>query len=75
MSGDVDSLITTATEDIVPSIAGIQNDKVNKINNFLRDKCHNTGARFVDNDENFLFRDGFCDVSSNMMVVVFLLPM
>ena len=33
-------------------------------NNFLKDKCRDTGARFIDNDQNFLFRDGSCDTSA-----------
>ena len=43
----------------------IQHDeRVKEINNFLKDKCRDTGAQFLDNDQNFLFRDGSCDTSA-----------
>ena len=69
---DFSDLITTATEDIkrvnissvLPSTAGAQDDKIQEINNFIRNKCRDTGAKFVDNDNNFLFRDGSCDTSA-----------
>ena len=69
---DFSVLITTATEaikqvtisSVLPSTAGTQDDKIQEINNFLKTKCRDTGARFVDNDSNFLFRDGSCDTSA-----------
>ena len=67
---DFSDLITSATEAVkqvtiscvLPSTAGTQDDKIQEINNFLKTKCRDTGARFVDNDPNFLFRDGSCDL-------------
>ena len=69
---DFSDLITTATEDIkrvnissvLPSTAGAQDDKIQEIKIFIRNKCRDTGAKFVDNDNNFLFRDGSCDTSA-----------
>ena len=66
---DFSGLVITATEDIhrvtissvLPSTAGTQDDTIKDINNFLRDKCRDTGARFVDNDQHVLFRDGSSD--------------
>ena len=66
---DFSDLITTATEyikrvtisSVLPSTAGAQDDNIQEINNFIRNKCRDTGAKFVDNDNNFLFRDGSCD--------------
>ncbi len=46
---------------VLPSTAGTQDDTIKDINNFLRDKCRDTGARFVDNDQHVLFRDGSSD--------------
>ena len=70
---DFSDLITTASEDIkrmtissvLPSTAGSQDDKENQqVNSFIINKCRDTGAKFVDNDNNFLFRDGSCDTSA-----------
>ena len=69
---DFSDLITTATEaikqatirNVFPSTAGTQDDKIQEIYSFLKNKCRDTGARFVDNDSNFLFRDGSCDTSA-----------
>ena len=69
---DFSDLITSATEaveqvtisSVLPSTAGTQDDKIQEINNFLKNKSRDTGARFVDNDTNFLFRDGSCDTSA-----------
>ena len=65
---DFSGLVITATEDIhrvtissvLPSTAGTQDDKIKEINNFIRYKCRDTGARFIDYDQNVLFRDGSC---------------
>ena len=64
-------LITTATEyikrvtisSVLPSTS-TQDDKIQEINNFIRNKCRDIGAKFVDNDNNFLFRAGSCDTSA-----------
>ena len=77
---DFSDLITTATEDIkrvtissgLPSRAGAQEDNIQEINNFIRNKCRDTGAKFVNNDNNFLFRDGSCDTSRVMAFVCLL---
>ena len=62
-------LITSASENVsnvrissvLPDTTGTRDERINEINNFLKDKCRDTGARFVDNDQNFLFRDVSCD--------------
>ena len=69
---DFGDLITTAREAIkqvtisivLPSTAGTQDDNIQEINNFLKNKCPDRGAWFVDNDTNFLFGDGSCDTSA-----------
>ena len=69
---DSSDLITSASENVssvtissvLPDTTGACNERIKEINNFLKDKCRDTGARFVDNDQNFLFRDGSCDTSA-----------
>ena len=69
---DFSDLITSAPENVssvtissvLPDTTGTRDDRIKEINNFLKDKCSDTGARFVDNDNNFLFRDGSCDTSA-----------
>ena len=71
---DFSDVIITATKDInrvtissvLSSTAWTQDDKIVEINNFIRYryKCRDTGARFIDNDQMFLFRDGSCDTSA-----------
>ena len=72
MKQDFSDLIATTTEaikqvtisSVLPSTAGTQYEKFQEINNFLKNKCRITWARFVDNDTNFLFHDGSCDTSA-----------
>ena len=64
---DFSDLITSASEkvsSVLPDTTGAHDDRVEEINNFLKDKCRDTSARFVDNDQNFLFRDGSYDMSA-----------
>ena len=49
---------------VLPDTTGAHDERVTAINNFLKDKCRDTGARFVDNDQNVLFRDGSCNTSA-----------
>ena len=68
---DFSDLITSASEkvssvtisSVLPDTTGAHDERVKEINNFLKDKCRDMGARFVDN-ENFLYRDGSCDTSA-----------
>ena len=69
---DFSDLITSASENVssvtissvLPDTTGARDERIKEINNFLKDKSRDTGARFVDNDQNFLFRDGSCDTSA-----------
>ena len=33
---------------VLPSTAGAQDDRIQETNNYIRNKCRDTGARFVD---------------------------
>ena len=69
---DFSDLITSASENVsnvrissvLPDTTGTRGERINEINNFLKDKCRYSGARFVDNGQNFLFHDGSCDTSA-----------
>ncbi len=69
---DFSDLITNTSEDVssvtisifLPDTSGTRDERIKEINNFLKYKFRDTGARFVDNDQNFLFRDGSCDTSA-----------
>ena len=69
---DFSDLITSASENVsnvrissvLPDTTGTRGERINEINNFLKDKCRYTGARLVDNGQNFLFHDGSCDTSA-----------
>ena len=66
---DFSDLIISASENvssvtinnILPNTTGAHDERIEEINLYLKSKCRDTGARFVDNDQNFLFRDGSCD--------------
>ena len=49
---------------LLPDTAGTRDEWIKEINNFLKDKCRETGARFIDNDQNVLLRDGSCNTSA-----------
>ena len=61
---DLSDLITSASENvssvtfcsILTDATGTRDERVKEIKNYLKDKYRDTGARFVDNDQNFLFR-------------------
>ena len=69
---DFSDLITSVSENVssvtissvLPDTTGEHDERIKEINNFLKDKCRDTGVRFVDNDHNFLFRNGSCDTSA-----------
>ena len=69
---DFSDLITSASENVsnvrinsvLPDTTGTRDERIKEINNFLKYKCRDTGAQFVDNDQNFLFHDGSCDTSA-----------
>ena len=49
---------------VLPETTGTRDERIEERNNFLKDKCRDTDAQFVDNDQDFLFRDGSCDTSA-----------
>ena len=69
---DFSDLITSASENVssvtissvLPDTTGARDERIKEIKKFLKNKSRDTGARFVDNDQNFLFRDGSCDTSA-----------
>ena len=68
---DFSELVSSASENVssvtissVFSDAKEAHDERTKEIKQIKDKCRDTGARFVDNDQNFLFRDGSCDKSA-----------
>ena len=72
MKQEFSDLITSASENVssvtiscvLPDTIGTRDERIKEISNILKDKCRDTGARFVDNGQNFLFRDGSCDTSA-----------
>ena len=69
---DFSDLITSASENVsrvtirtvLLDTTRARYEMIKEINNFLKDTFRDTGARFVDNDHNLLFRDGSCDTSA-----------
>ena len=49
---------------VLPDATGTRDERIKESKTFLKDKGRDTVARFVDNDHNFLFRDGSCDTSA-----------
>ena len=49
---------------ILPDATGTNGERIHEINNYSKDTCDQLGTTYyVDNDQNFLFRDGSCDGS------------
>ena len=66
---DFSDLITSVSENVssvtissvLPDTIGARDGSIKEIKNILKDKCRDSGARLVDNDQNYLFRDVSCD--------------
>ena len=56
------SVASSVTVSSVPPVANKdQNEVVDKFNYWLKDKCSTSEVNYIDNNLNFVFRDGTCD--------------
>ena len=56
--------VTKFINSILPDAAGSRNKQKRSMNTFLKNKCEEMSVTYIDNDRNFMFQDGSCDLSA-----------